>query len=71
MSEVLSHESNDKPFLKTEADIADSLHDQVDVASTGEELLDDRHSPLPQCFASAHVRPTPTSAGHHQPPRRS
>ena len=40
MSEVLSHESNDKPFLKTEADIADSLHDQVDVASTGEELLD-------------------------------
>lgn len=35
MSEVLSHESNDKPFLKTEADIADSLHDQVDVASTG------------------------------------
>lgn len=41
MSEVLSHESNDEPFIKTETDIADSLHDQVDVASTGEELLDD------------------------------
>lgn len=40
MSELFTQNYNDKPLFHTDTDISESLHNQVDEASNGEELLD-------------------------------
>ena len=41
MSELFTQNYSDKPLFHTDTDISESLHNQVDEASNGEELLDD------------------------------
>lgn len=40
MSELFTQNYSDKPLFHTDTDISESLHNQVDEASNGEELLD-------------------------------
>lgn len=40
MSELFTQNFSDKPLFHTDTDISESLHNQVDEASNGEELLD-------------------------------
>lgn len=40
MSELFTHNYSDKPLFHTDTDLSESLHNQVDEASNGEELLD-------------------------------
>ena len=40
MSELFTQIYSDKPLFHTDTDISESLHNQVDEASNGEELLD-------------------------------
>ena len=39
MSELFTQNYSDKPLFHTDTDISESLHNQVDEASNGEELL--------------------------------
>ena len=41
MSELFTQNYSDKPLFHTDTDISESLRNQVDEASNGEELLDD------------------------------
>lgn len=40
MSELFTQNYSDKPLFHTDTDLSESLHNQVDEASNGEELLD-------------------------------
>ena len=40
MSELFTQNYSDKPLFHTDTDISESLHNQVDEVSNGEELLD-------------------------------
>ena len=40
MSELFTQNYSDKPLFHTDTDISESLHNQVEEASNGEELLD-------------------------------
>ena len=40
MSELFTQNYSDKPLFHTDTDISESLHNQADGASNGEELLD-------------------------------